>query len=254
MNSRSFLAARAKRARGADGFSIVEVMVALVVVMLAAVTLALVMTNAVTAVSLGQQSQAASNLAASVAAEAEALPWATLEEGLSGTDPNLVTDEKSGGNVGQATGSGTYYCYEGQPLFVSGAGNLMAATSAPQCPTSGQGSSGWTWYNPSWSTGSCYQGLAAELAAVSPADVPLSSHAICVTENSTKYSVIVYPTVAQGSSYPPTEIQVSVVVTWSAGSSPGTGLTRVTNTVLITQCRVSGTPPTDGGTATACSS
>ena len=135
MNSRSFLAARAKRARGADGFSIVEVMVALVVVMLAAVTLALVMTNAVTAVSLGQQSQAASNLAASVAAEAEALPWATLEEGLSGTDPNLVTDEKSGGNVGQATGSGTYYCYEGQPLFVSGAGNLASAASAPQCPT-----------------------------------------------------------------------------------------------------------------------
>ncbi len=230
-------------------------MVALVVVMLAAITLALVMTNAVTAVSLGQQSQAASNLAASVVAEAEALPWATLEEGLSRTDASLVADEKSGGNVGQDPSNLTYYCYEGLPLFMTGAGNLASVTSAPQCPSSNQqGGSSWAWNNPAWSTGSCYPGLAAEVAAVSAADVPLSSHAICVTENHINYTVVTYPTVAPGSPYPPTEIQVSVVVTWSAGKNPVTGLTRVTNTVVITQCRVSGTPPTDGGTATACSS
>ncbi len=89
---------------------------------------------------------------------------------------------------------------------------------------------------------------------MSAADVPLSSHAICVTENHTNYTVVVYPTVAPGSSYPPTEIQLSVVVTWSAGSNPVSRPHQGTNTVLITQCRVSGTPPTDGGTATACSS
>ncbi len=123
-------------------------MVALVVVMLAAITLALVMTNAVTAVSLGQQNQAASNLAASVVAEAEALPWATLEEGLSSTDASLVADENSGGNVGQDPSNSNYYCYEGLPLFVTGAGNLRSVTSAPQCPSSGQqGGSAWAWNN-----------------------------------------------------------------------------------------------------------
>jgi Tfp pilus assembly protein PilX len=255
MNTRELLAPRAKHAEEDNGFTLIEVMVALMVVMLAAVALALVMTNAVTAVSVGRQSQAASNLAVSVVAEAEALPWATLEEGLTSTDPTLVADEKSGGNVGQATGGGNYYCYEGLPLFVTGAGNVASASSAPRCPSSGQqGGAGWSWHNPSWSTGTCYQGLAAEIAAVSPADVPIASHAICVTENHTNYTVVVYPTVASGSSYPPTEIQVSVVVTWSAGSNPVTGLTRVTNAVLITQCRVSGTPPTGGGTATACTS
>lgn len=230
-----------ERARADKGLTIVEVIVALSIVMLAAVTLAMVLTNGVLAVSLSEQSQAASNLAASVVAQAESLPWATLEQGLSSTDPNLVVDEASGGNVGVAITPG-YYCYEGMPLFVSsgGASPLASATTPPLCPPAGlQGGPQWPWQSPSWPTGACYASLAAEIAASPSADVPLASHAACVSVDHTNFTVVVYPTVAPGSVYPPAEVEVSVVVTWPGSTSSSTGRTRVTNTVVLTQCRVS---------------
>ncbi len=200
----------------------------------------MVLTDGVLAVSLSQQSQTASNLAASVVAEAESLPWSTLEEGLSSTDPNLVVDEGSGGNVGAALPPG-YYCYEGMPLFVSsgGASPLASATTAPVCPVAGlQGGAKWPWQSLSWSTAPCYSSLAAEVVAAPAANAPFAWHAICVTVNNTNFTVVVYPTVAPGSSWPPNEVEVSVVVTWPGKNSSATGLTRVTNTVVITQCRV----------------
>ena len=227
-----------------EGVTIVEVTVALLVVMVAAMALAMVLTNGVLAVGLSQQSQSASNLAASVVAEAEALPWSTLKEGLSSGDGNLAVDEGTGGNVGPALHGG-YYCYEGMPLFVHPVAPpgtpspLSSATGAPQCPVGAQqGASQWPWQNPNWSTGSCYPGLGAEVA--SEPNAPLASHAICVKINGTDFTVVVYPTVFRTSAYPPTAIEVSVVVTWSNGTSPVTGRTRVTNTVVITQCRVNG--------------
>gem|GEM_PF-3373646 len=241
------LVPKRERAFGEHGLTIVEVTVALLVVMLAAVALAMVLSNGVLAVSLSQQSQTASNIAESVVAQAEALPWSTLEEGLSSSDTNLALDEGPGGNVGPAA-SGNYYCYEGMPLFIGTGGGespLASATTAPQCPTvpTAQGGPGWPWQDVNWSAGPCYQGLGAEIVAAAQPDVPLASHAVCVEVNHTRFIVVVYPTVApiSASSYPPTAVEVSVVVTWSNGTSTVSGRTRVTNSVVLTQCRVNGT-------------
>ncbi len=241
-----------KVGRGEGGLTIVEVMVALSIVMLAAAALAVVLTNGVLAVTLSQQSQTASNLAASIVAEAESLPWSTLEDGLYSSDPTLVADESSGGNVGVAVNPSGDYCYEGMPLFVSSGGEslLASATTAPECPSAGQGSAEWPWQDTSWATGTCYPSLSAELTALSAETPPppLDPHAVCVTLNHTNFTIAVYPTVALSSPYPPTEVEVSVVVTWHGNTSSATGETRVTNTVVITQCRVEGEPPSTGTT------
>jgi type II secretory pathway pseudopilin PulG len=68
---------RAQKAKSDNGFSLVEVMVSILIIMLAAVALAGVLTQTVTAVSFSRQSQQASNLAAAALAEVESMPWTT---------------------------------------------------------------------------------------------------------------------------------------------------------------------------------
>ena len=105
--------------RGADaGSTLVEVMMAVLILMMATVALAAVLTQAVSAVSFSRQSQQASNLAASVLAQAESMPWSTSPSsadanyGLTTSDVSLDTNLTSDGSGG--------YCFEGMHVVVQG--------------------------------------------------------------------------------------------------------------------------------------
>ena len=127
---------RAQKLKSENGFSLVEVMVSILIIMLAAVALAAVLTQTVAAVSFSRQSQQASNLAAAALAEVESMPWTTgtglpnsgdANYGLTSTDvasdSNLTTDGAGG------------YCFEGMHVVVQG------VAGAGTC------SSSWEWAN-----------------------------------------------------------------------------------------------------------
>jgi Tfp pilus assembly protein PilV len=214
-----------QREQTEDGFTLIEVMAAVLIIMVAAVALAAVLTQSLAALSLSRQTQQASNLAASIVAEVEALPWSTVSNGLSSSassDSHFSTD----GNIG---GTASSYCFEGMPLLVGG---VAAAT----CPTSGTGSSSQPWSNISAS--SCNTSLAATLSS---STAPLIPHEGCVTLNSTQFEISAYPTLYSGTSVSSTgaQVEVTVVVTWGGGTSDSTKRTRVTDTVILANCSAS---------------
>ena len=202
-------------------------MIACSIVLLAALALAAVSTGSVSAVTRSQQQQEASNLAASVVAEAEALPWSAVSEGLSsGSDPFYAADANIAGG-----------CFEGAPLVVDGA----ATTSA--CPLgSNPGGPSYAWQ--AVSGPSCSGSLASVVAASST--VPLVPHQSCVTlpfgAGSTDFEIAAYPTLYSGSSVTAAgaEIELMVVVSWGGGVSAATGEDSVTDTVVLTNCGTSG--------------
>jgi type II secretory pathway pseudopilin PulG len=203
------------------GFTLVEVMVAVLILMMAAVALAAVLTQTVAAVSFGQQSQQASNLAAAAVAEAEAMPWASTptsgdaDYGLASSD--VASDKNLTGD-----GSGGY-CFEGMHVVVQG----VAGT--------GTCASSWKWTNVT-STQACQNSLLV-LPSVTSGAAPLDPHITCVVMNGTEFTLSVYPTqvVSSGTGVSVSlETQVTAVVTWdgSATSSDGS-YTRVSDTAIV---------------------
>ena len=110
---------RSQPPRGADdGFTLVEVMVAVLILMMGTVALAGVLTQAVSAVSVSRQSQQASNLAASALAEAESMPWSTSPSSADSNYGLTSSDVSSDSNL---TGGGSGgYCFEGMHVVVQG--------------------------------------------------------------------------------------------------------------------------------------
>ncbi|HET9059975.1 MAG TPA: hypothetical protein VFN61_08645 [Acidimicrobiales bacterium] len=220
-----------------DGFSIIEVMIAGLIMLIAAVSLGAVMLNATAAVALSQQSQQASELAAGVIAEVEGLSWATVSNGLNNnaaSDPYFAGDV----NISGASLAAGNQCFEGMPLVVTG-------SVAPSCPAgSSQGGPSYPWQPVSGPT--CATALSTTLAISTTA--PLVPHLSCVTlagaaTGGTTFEIAVYPTLLSGSSVSATgaQIEVTVVVTWGSGSAqPGTGRARVTDTVVVTDCGTTG--------------
>jgi prepilin-type N-terminal cleavage/methylation domain-containing protein len=219
------------------GFTIVEVMVATAIMLVAALSLGAVLTNATSAVALSQQSQQASELASSVIAETEALSWATLSSGL---DNNAASDPYFAGDSNiSATGSAPgNQCFEGMPLVVNG---LAPAT----CPSgSSQGGPSYPWQGVSGP--SCASSLSSGLSGSTT--LPLVPHQSCVTlsgggSGGNSFQIAVYPTLVSGSSVSATgaQIEVTAVVAWAnGGAGTSTGRTRVTDTVVLTDCGTGG--------------
>jgi type II secretory pathway pseudopilin PulG len=203
---------------GRDGFTLVEVMVAMMIIMLAFAVLGVVLTGAFTAVSVSRQSQQATNLADSVIAQDEALPWTTLSNGLLSTDTTFAGDEGSSKNIIQGTNG---YCFEGLSLVVGGT-----------VPTSCTGISA------TWHALPVLSSCAASVAPSTSFPVTGSSylaHETCVQMNGTDFEIGVFPIQVSGTT-PAMEVQVTVAVSWGGGTTSSTtgSDTHVSESAIIT--------------------
>src|ERR1700730_14632015 len=78
------------RRRG-EGFTMIEVMVAATIVMIAVVSLGAVLARSFSSVGFSRQDQQASSLASSVLAQVEALPWQTAQLTLASGTTSVTT-------------------------------------------------------------------------------------------------------------------------------------------------------------------
>jgi type II secretory pathway pseudopilin PulG len=211
--------------RSENGFTLVEVMVSILIIMLAAVALAGVLTQTVAAVSVSRQSQQASNLAAAALAEVESMPWTTGSGLPNSGDANYgltSTDVASDSNL-TSDGAGGY-CFEGMHVVVQGAAGTGTCGSS------------WQWANVSSAQG-CQNSLVS-LPSVIAGTAPLNPHVTCVLVNGTTFSISAYPTQtsANGAAVPVNlGVEYTAVVTWDGtsnksldGSDP-----RVSDTVIV---------------------
>ncbi len=212
-----------QRAKTENGFSLIEVMVAMLIIMISAIALAAVLTRTVAAVSMSRQSQQASNLASAALAEVESLPWTTGSGLPNSSDANYglsAADVTSDSNL-TSDGSGGY-CFEGMHVIVQG----VAST--------GTCSSSWQWANVA-SSSSC-QGSLVSLPSVVAGTAPLDPHVACVVVNGTQFNISAYPTqVASSAGSVNLEVEFTVVVTWhgtSRTSFNGTD-TRIADTLIV---------------------
>jgi type II secretory pathway pseudopilin PulG len=111
--NRFLMRIRARVRDGEEGFTIVELMVALSLIVVLLVALAYTATIAFSDVALARQRQSANGLASQVIEEVRALPFDTLKKGLSSNDPTIATDT----NI---TACGTDKCYKSEPIPMSG--------------------------------------------------------------------------------------------------------------------------------------
>jgi prepilin-type N-terminal cleavage/methylation domain-containing protein len=204
-------------AHSQEGFTLIEVMVAITVMVLAFAVLGVVLTGALAAVSNSRQSQQATNLADAVIAQDEALPWTTISDGLVSTDTTFTGDEGTSRNIVPGTGG---YCFEGLFVVVGGA-----------VPTSCNGTST-TWY-PLPSLGLCGTSVAPSTSFPVTGSSYLA-HETCVQMNGTDFEVGIFPTEVSGAT-PSTEVQVTVAVSWGSGTTSSTGTdTHVSDSAIIT--------------------
>jgi type II secretory pathway pseudopilin PulG len=92
-----------------EGFTIIETMVALGVILASVVALAYVTTSGFSSISYARQRQAASGLANQTMEQVRGLPFDTLKKGLSNTDLNALTDSS-------ITKVGAEYFYAGEQI------------------------------------------------------------------------------------------------------------------------------------------
>ncbi len=203
---------------GDHGLTLIEVMIAVMILMLAIAALGLVMTRAFAAVALGRQSQQATNLADAMIAQVEATAWTTVEDGLLSTDVTFTGDEGLGSNIVPGASG---YCFEGLPVIVEGtAGTGCSGTSS-------------TWYNLPVQA-SCASSVAPNVSS------PLLAsggnyylvHQECVSMNGTNYEIGVYPTQV-GSASPQVTVQITVAVSWGTGTSSDGTTTHVSESAIF---------------------
>lgn len=200
------------------GFSLIEVLVAMMIIMIAMASLALVLTRAYAAVNGSRQAQQASNLAQDALAQYEALPWTTVSDGLLLTDPTFVGDEGPGENITSGVGG---YCFEGLSLVVN--------SSQP----SGCAGTSTTWYNlplispcgvaiaPDVSTPTVMSGGSAYLV-----------HERCVLYNGTSFEIAAFPTQV-GSTPSAEEVMMTVAVSWGTAPTLDGVATHVTAAAIM---------------------
>lgn len=203
---------------GDQGLTLIEVMVAVMILMLAIAALALVMTRAFAAVALGRQSQQATNLADAVIAQDEATAWTTIQNGLLSTDTTFLGDEGTANNIVPGASG---YCFEGLPVIVDG----MAGTGCNGTST--------TWYNLA-PLASCASSVAPDVSTpvLASGGNYYLLHQECVTMNGTNYEIGVYPTQV-GAASPGVTVQVTVAVSWGAATSRNGMSTHVTDSAIL---------------------
>jgi prepilin-type N-terminal cleavage/methylation domain-containing protein len=211
------------------GFSLVEVMFAIMILVLAMTTMALILTKAFAAVATGNFSQQATELADSIIAQDEALPWSTLQNGLSSQDPTLSSDS----NITSESGS---YCFEGMSLIVNG--------------TPGTCSPSWTgtWSNPSVGT-TCASSIAPDLTwpVYQNGSTPYLNHQQCVQLDGQgqTFEISVYP-IANSASAWPDQLELTVVVSWGTAGTSGGAPTHLTDSSILSCGATGGLPQHPG--------
>jgi type II secretory pathway pseudopilin PulG len=199
--------------RGEEGFGLVDLMMATVIMAILLGSVTYVLANALVDTGYAKQRATALQLANQTVEELRALPWSTVEQGLG------PGDLSSDGNIYQSAS-----CFAGQPLDIAGySGSGTGSGCGPQ---------------PSWSDPSCLNnsGLPAPPAVgalASPA--PLDPHQACYKVGGTSYGVSTYVTWVTGVAAPP--VTATVVVSWNHPLRSGLEQ-RVVTTTQISNCPV----------------
>lgn len=200
-----------------QGFSLIEVMVAMLVLVIVMFSLTYVMVNSLADTAYARQRSEATNLANQTIEEIRALPWTTIEQGMTATD--LVGDN----NV-------TANCFEGNPLDIAS----VVVTVTPACTSSSSSS----WVDPACLSQTVTATPPAASNLVSPA--PISPHQSCykvgTSPTALTYAIDVYITGTSGTSYlnngSTLPLTATVVVTWSHAFRNGLSDYVVTTTEL----------------------
>jgi Tfp pilus assembly protein PilV len=217
-------AGRQGRASDDQGFSLIEVVMASVVLMIAVFSLTDVLINSMVQTAYARQKSQATNLANQTMEEVRALPWTTIELGMNPTgnsDPTFTTSADP--NI---TPSGTGYCFEGSPIDV-------ASVDAGSCSLTST-----SWQDPPCLAQAATTPPPAAGAIVNSAPgnwPPISPHQACYLVGSFTYAVDVYITGSTGVSYAGGNTQpltATVVVTWRHPYVQGVPDDVVTTTVL----------------------
>src|SRR6266568_6016274 len=111
-NSGFFLRLRARLQAGEGGFTLVELLVALTVFVIAITSLAYTATIAFSDIGLARLRQTANGLATQALEQARAIPFDTIKAGLSSNDSTVTSDS----NI---TACGANKCYRGEQIPIS---------------------------------------------------------------------------------------------------------------------------------------
>jgi len=200
------------------GLSLIEVVMASVILMIAVFSLTDVLINSMVQTAYSRQQSEATNLANQTMEEVRALPWATMQAGMNpGDNLDATFSPTVDPNISSASG-GSGYCFEGSPIDVA------SVVSNSGCPSA-----------TSWQDPTC---LAQDATASPPgagtiaSPAPISPHQACYLVGSFSYGVDVYITGTTGESSPLTELTATVVVTWRQPYVHGVADDVVTSTVL----------------------
>lgn len=208
-----------------DGFSLLEVMIAMLVLMTAIFSLTYVLVNSLADTAYARQRVAATNLANQTLEDVRALPWSVIEGGMSSTeltanetycslsqtscDPNLAAITVTVNGVPSAG-----YCFEGYPLDVGLASGSTISGSSTACANSGSTAST-AWSDPYCLNESLSQLSSPPSATTLASPAPIYPHQACYKVGSLKYAVDVYLTGVAGATYPGSQpLTATVVVTW----------------------------------------
>lgn len=205
------LPAPSREGKGQAGFSLIELVIAMAIMTIVMTSLAYVIVNSAVDAAYNRQRSEAISLANQAVEEVRALPWATVLQGMSTSDPYFSSDS----NIYSSGGASPVYCFEDQPLDVGG---TIGAQSSCQ-PLA-------------WSDPSCLSGAASGLPSVSSLSppAPLVPHAACYSVGGRVYGVEVYLTGASGSTAAP--LTLTVVVSWARPVRGGLADHVVTTTEL----------------------
>jgi prepilin-type N-terminal cleavage/methylation domain-containing protein len=193
-----------------EGFSLVEVMVAMMVLVVVMFSVTYVLVNSLADTAYARQRSEATNLANQTIEEIRALPWSTINQGMTATD--LIGDANVVGN-----------CFEGNPL------DIASVVGTQTCTMS-------SWQDPACLSQTVTTALPDASALVSPA--PISPHQGCYRVGTTDpltYAVDVYITGTSGSSYllgSSAPLTATVVVSWAHAFRNGLSDHVVTTTEL----------------------
>lgn len=205
-----------------DGFTLIEVMVATLIIALVMMSLTEVVMNSLLDAANTRLRGTAIDLANQTIEEVRALSWTTVESGLSATDTTLTT---AGTDPNVTNQSNTYCFFQGTALDVGG--TVGTGTCTPR----------------TWSTPTCTKASTVALPTASALSngAPLNVHQECysvASEPGTTYAVDTYVTgAATGTGSTTAPWKVTVVVGWtnSLRAKPGNPIVTTTD---ISTCPV----------------
>ena len=181
-----------------EGFTLIEVIIAMVILMIVMMSMTTVLVNSMTETAFARQRSEATNLANETVEEIRSLQWSTIETGMSTTDVLASGDTNIVAN-----------CFEGQPLNVASVVGPVASCTNP------------SWVDPGCLSHAATSPLPAASAltgSVATGYAPISPHQACYLVGSQTFGVDVYITGSTSTSYltgSTLPLTATVVVSWS---------------------------------------